>query len=229
MNVGAAVLRRFGDANHDVVGKAQRGEDTLTDNVAVILAGHCLHHHRHHRVGAAAVVGHTRTWRPIQREVAHLRAHLLMIQPGIPFQVSVGKAALMGDDLVQRDVGFATGGEFRQVVGHLIHEGHLAFLHQCPEPGHAQHLGLRKQQPQRVVGSLPGFGASAGVTIGAEQGELAVPSKRDLCAGIAALVEMGPDQCIEMLNRLRCEAKAFQIGGGKRVGHVSLRMLWRKR
>ena len=127
----------------------------------------------------------------------------------------------MRHHLLQRDVGLAARGEFRQVIGDLVHEGQLAFLDQGPDRGTGQHLGLAEQQEQVVVGRRHLGGLGLGVAIGAEQRKLAVPRQRDLRAGIAAFLDMLLDQPVEMIERLRGEAETGGIAGRQRIvtGH----------
>ena len=79
-----------------------------------------------------------------------------------------------------------------------------------------------KNKVSSVAGSLLRLGL--GVAIGAEQRQLAVPRQRDLRAGIAALLDVLPDQPIEMLQRRRGKAEARRVGGWQRiaVGHGCL-------
>ena len=131
----------------------ERRDHLVADHVAVVLAGDRLDHHRLHQMRRA------RPWycsfdpgRPVEREVAHLGAHPRMVGPGRLGHVAGREAALVRHHLLQRDVAFAARGEFRQVVGDLVHEGQLALLDQRPYRGTGQHLGLAEQQEQGLVG-----------------------------------------------------------------------------
>ena len=160
---------------------------------------------------------------PIEREIADFGAHASMIGPGRLGHVAARKAALMGHDLMQGDLALAALRELRQMVGDPIHEGKLALFDQCPDGRAGEHFGLAEQQEQRVVSRrrMPRFGL--GIAVSAEQRQFAVPRQRDLRAGIAALLDMLPDQPIEMLQRRRGEAEARRVGGRQRiVGHGCL-------
>ena len=214
VHFGAAIVLFGRHADPHVVVEAERPEDAGVDDIAVIFAGGGLHHHRQHRMGAAAVVGHARSWGPVEREVADLRPHLGMIEPGVALHMRAGETGLVGGDLMDGDVGFAPTGEFRQVVGDFVHEGQLAFLDQGPEAGHAEHFGLREQQPKRVV---RGGAAGAGVAVSAEQRQLAVAGEGDLRAGVTALGDVAADYRVQMVQRFAGESEAFQVGGGQWV------------
>ena len=107
----------------------------------------------------------------------------------------------MRHDLVQCDLAFAALGEFGQMVGDPVHERELAFLDQRPYRRTGQNLGLAEQQEQCLAGRrlLARFGP--GVAIGAEHRQLAVPRQGNLRARITALLDMLPDQPVEMLQR----------------------------
>ena len=119
---------------------------------------------------------------------------------------------------MQGDVGLAARGEFGEVVGHLVHEGQLAFLDQRPDRGAGEHLGLREHLEQRaVVGGLRAR-VRAGLAVAAEQQQLAVPRQRDLRAGIAALRDVLLDQRVEMIDLPRRDAVLCEVACGKRIG-----------
>ena len=215
VRTAALLLRRHADEY--VVAQSERFDHPRADHVAVILAGDRLDHHRLHQVRRLAVVLQLRSRGPIQREVADLGAHPRMVGPGRLGDVVVRKAALMRHHLFQRDVGFATCGKLRQVVGYLVHEGQFALLHQRPHRRTGQHLGLTEQQEQRVVRRRLPRWLGLRIAIGAEQRQLPVPRQGDLRAGIAAFLDMLLDQPVEMLDRPGSEAKAGKIAGRQRV------------
>ena len=172
IGVGAAGLLGLGHPHENVVAEAQRLDHPFADDIPEILAGDGLEHHRLHEMGGAGVVLQAAAGRPFQREIADLGAHQRVVGPGGLGHVGIRKAALVGHDLLQRDLGFAAGGELRQEVGDFVHEGQLAFLDQRPNGGGGQHLGLAEQQEQGFVGGGDRSALGLGVAVGAEQPSL---------------------------------------------------------
>jgi hypothetical protein len=130
----------------------------------------------------------------------------------------------MRHHLVQGDLALAALGEFGQMVGDAVHEGELAFFDQGPHRAAGQHLGLAEQQEQRTIGRRFVQRLGLGDAIGAEERQLAVPRQRDLRPRISALLDVLPDQPVEVLQRRRGKAEARRIGGcqGIAVGHGDL-------
>ncbi len=127
----------------------------------------------------------------------------------------------MGHHLMQGDLALAAPGEFRQMVGDLVHEREPAFLDQCPYRRAGQHLGLAEQQEQGVAAGRLATRLGLGVAIAAVERQLAVPRQRDLRARIATFLDMLADQPVEMLQRLGGKPQARGVAGGQRVvvGH----------
>jgi hypothetical protein len=73
VHVGAAALPRLRHANLEVV-QAERVEELIADDVAVVAAGHRLDHHGGGPVRRLAVVVHPRAGGPLEGEVADLSA-----------------------------------------------------------------------------------------------------------------------------------------------------------
>jgi hypothetical protein len=195
----------------------ERCQHLFADHVAIVLPGDRLDHHRLGQMRGARVVLQPRAGRPVEREVANLGAHPCVIGPGRLGHVAARKAALMGHDLMQRDLALAALRELRQMIGNPVHEGQPAFLDQCPDRAARQHLGLAEQQEKRVIRrwQVPALGL--GIPVGSEQRQLAVTRQRDLRAGVTAFLDMLPDQPVEMVQRRRGKAEARRIGGGQRI------------
>ena len=130
-----------------------------------------------------------RARRPLQREVAHLLAHFGVIGPHRRSDVLTGKSAAVAQHLRQRDVAFAVLRELRHVFGDAVIKSKQTVFHQCPDAHRGDHLGIGKQQPQRVV-ACRFFSFNRRLAKRFKQRELAMPRQRNLRAGIAALGHM---------------------------------------
>ncbi len=119
--------------NENVVGQTKWFKHAGPDDVAVILSGHRLDHHRLRQMRGTGVVLQPRPRRPVEREVAYLGSHFLVVGPGGLGYVAAREAAAMRHHQFERNVGFAMGGEFRQIFRNLVHEGQLAFFDQGPK------------------------------------------------------------------------------------------------
>ena len=115
----------------------------------------------------------------------------------------------MTQDLRERDVALAVLRELGNMLGDAVGEAQRAVLHQRPDAGRRNHLGIRKQQPQRV-GVRRARGVDRGSAKTFEQREPAVSRERDLRTRIAALGDVAFDQPAQTRERGLVET---ELGG----------------
>src|SRR5581483_4496507 len=96
----------------------------------------------------------------------------------------------------RRSPPLAVAGELGDVVGDAVGEAERALVDELPERGRGDHLRLREEQPQRVVGRRC---ADLRLTERAEGAEPAVAGDRDLRAGVAPGRDVALDDGVELL------------------------------
>jgi hypothetical protein len=182
VHVRDACVFAFGQADEDVRSQAQRSEDRIANIGAEILAGELFDQHAQRPVSRQAVVVDARPGCPFEGELADGLAHAGVIGPRLAGQLGVREAALVGDDLQDRDVALAQAAEFGHVIAQAVGEAECPLFGELPQCGQ-HHLGVRVQQPQGVGAGGHRLVAGAGLAERALQQQLAVPRERDLRPG----------------------------------------------
>jgi hypothetical protein len=219
---GARVLA-VGQADEDVVAEPERDGDLLADELAVVRPGQGLDQHRRRPVGGAAVVVHLAARRELGDELADRLAQELVVVPRLHRHVGVGKAALVGEELDDRDLALAVGLEARDVGGHGIGEGQRAALGEEPHRARREHLGVRVEQPERVVLGGRALGIQPRVPQRADERELAAARDGELGARIARLRHVARHQLHQALERRSVEAELGRGRGREGKFHEGLR------
>jgi hypothetical protein len=141
-----------------------------------------------------------------------------VIFPGGAGHVGVGEAALMGEELDDRDAALPVGLEAGHVRGHRVGEAEGAALGEDPHRAGGDDLGIGVQEPERLVArGCPRL--EPRLAEGLEEGEPAASGHRDLGARITALGEMPRDDLGEALERPRIESERRRRGRREREGH----------
>src|SRR5438552_1049656 len=153
-----------------------------------------------------------RAGRPLERERADRASQQLVILPDFPWHLRVGKAALMREELDDGDVALAVGLEPGQMIGDPIGERERAAVDQGPHGARGEDLGVRVEQPQRLVARGHALGLEPRVAERPRESELAVTRDGDLRGGIASLRDVRRDQLAQAAERLGIEAETFDAG-----------------
>ena len=147
VHVGGAAVLAVRQADEELAAEAERLDDGLADDVAIVAAGHRLDQHGERPVRRGAVIVNLRARRELEREVAHHLAQPLVVGPRVLADHRVGEARLMGDGLQHGDVALGVLGELRHVVGDLVGEAEQAALGQHPQRDRGHNFGIRVEQP----------------------------------------------------------------------------------
>ena len=151
MHVDRARVHALGQADEQLVAETERLGDVLADERAIVRLGERLDQDRGGPVGRTAVIDHTRARRPLEREAAHRAAQELVILPRGLRHLGVREAALVREELDDRDVALAVGLEPGHVIGDPVGERQRAALDQQPHRARGDDLRVREQQPERLV------------------------------------------------------------------------------
>ena len=129
----------------------------------------------------------------------------------------VREAALVGQQLEDRDLTFAVPLEAWQHFGDAVAVAQHAVLDERPDGGGGDHLGVGVEQEQRVVGGGCRR-VHAGGTETAAQRQLAVAGDGDLRARIDAGGDAAFDGGTEQIEPPRVETECRGVGGLQRRG-----------
>jgi len=174
-------------------------------------------------VGGQPVVVHLAAGRPLERELADGLAQQLVIVPHLRGHLGRRKARLVGEQLDDRDLALAVGLEARHVRGHGVRERQRAAVGEQPHRARRQHLGVRVEQPERVVRGGHTRGIEPRVAQRAGQRQLAVARDGQLRAGITALGHVAGHELHQALEGGGIEAELRGRRRRQRIRHGDLR------
>jgi hypothetical protein len=123
--------------------------------------------------------------------------------------LGVRKAALVREQLDDRDLTLAVGLESGHVIGDPVGERQRAALHEEPHRAGGDDLRVREEQPERLVPRGHALGLQTRVAERPYEPELAVARQGDLRRGIAPLGDMGGDQLAQTAERLGIQTEGF--------------------
>ena len=220
VHVDGAHVLAVGQPHVEVASEAERLDHVVADEDAVVGLRQRLDEGGRGPVGRAAVVVDARARRPLEREAAHGPAQQLVVLPGRLRHVGVREARLVREELDQRDLALAVGLEARQVLGDPVGERQRAALDQEPDGARGEDLGVRVEEPKRVVARGGAGGLEPRVAERPHAGELAVPGDGELGRRVAPFGDVARDELAQAIERLSVEAEGHGRGGVERESHV---------
>jgi hypothetical protein len=215
VHVDRARVLLVGQSDEQVVAEAERLGDVLPDERSVVRLGERLDQDRCDPVRGAPVIVHPRARRPLERERAHRAAQQLVVLPRVLWYVGAREPALVRQELDDRDIALAVGLEPGHVIGHPIGERERAALDQDPHRARGDDLGVRVEEPERLVSRGRALGLEPRIADRPQESELAVARDGDLRGGITALGDVRRDQLAEPRQGFRIETERFDGGRGQ--------------
>ena len=154
--VNGAIAHRYdavaigrADAQHDVLLQAERTQHPVAHDVAIVCAGDLLDQHRGDPPCRARMVVHPAAGRPFRDEVADHGPEERVISPGLRRHRRGREAALVGQQLEDRDRLFAVAAELRNMLRNRVGERHETILDEPPDRRGDEDLRVRIEQPER--------------------------------------------------------------------------------
>src|SRR5262249_53103550 len=138
--------------SHPEVWNAQRFRDTHAEEIAEIHSAEPLDDFRHHPMRRSGMIGVLLAGWKLQTPALETATSRRPIEPFALRIRSVGEAADMEEELLDRDRILAIGAEFRHVLHHGLRDIQFAVLNQQPRCGGEKALGARECHVERIVG-----------------------------------------------------------------------------
>ena len=103
------------------------------------------------------------------------------------------EAALMCDDVEDRDIALAVGGELRDEVRHPVVQSYGSITDKVPERRGDHDLRLRKHEPERFIRRIHRRRVDLGMTKGPVPYQFAIPGDGVLRPGVTSLLYVPVD------------------------------------
>src|SRR5262245_32719908 len=115
VHVDGALRSVLRHAHEQLIAQAKGHGNAFVNKAAIVEPAQRLDKDRRYPVRRKGMIGDARSWRPLERKLADRSPQSLVVVPIFGGNHSIGKSGLMGEELQDRDVTLAVGGEIRKV------------------------------------------------------------------------------------------------------------------